>query len=105
MSTLHKIESARSDLIRIACVVHTFDMGGIERCVAHLANHLDRSRFRPLIVCLNRSGSAAQWITRDDIPIVEIKKKPRNDLGAVRRLAGVLKEHQVDVVHSHNWAR
>lgn len=87
----------------VAYIVHAFDMGGLERCVAHLANHLDQSRFRPLIVCLCRNGTAAEWITRDDIPIVEIKKKPRNDFGAVRRLAGVLKEHQVDVVHSHNW--
>ncbi len=45
--------------IRVAYVVHTFDRGGIERSIARLASRLDRSRFEPLIVCLNRSGPAA----------------------------------------------
>jgi len=90
-------------LCRTAFIVHTFDTGGIERCVAHLCNHLDRDRFRPLVICLGRSGTAAEWLERDDVEIVAIRKKPSNDLGAVRRLAAVLRERKIDVVHSHNW--
>ena len=33
----------------VAYVVHTFDTGGLERCEAHLCNHLDRDRFEPMI--------------------------------------------------------
>lgn len=89
--------------IRIAYIVHTFDVGGLERCVANLANHLDRDRFLPSIICLNRNGNAANWIERDDVVIHEIRKKPRNDFGAIRRLAKLLKDEQIDIVHSHNW--
>ncbi len=78
-------------------------MGGLERCIARLANHLDRQRFAPMVICLNRSGDAADWITRDDVPIVELHKRPGNDVGVVRRLARALREHNVDIVHSHNW--
>ena len=78
-------------------------MGGLERCIARLANHLDRERFAPMVICLNRSGDAADWITCDDVPIVELHKRPGNDPGVIRRLARALREHKVDIVHSHNW--
>ena len=90
-------------LIRVAYVVHTFDTGGIERCVAHLANHLDGARFWPMVICLSRSGAAAQWIAKDDLPIVALHKKPSNDLRAIARLGRTLRKHRVEVVHSHNW--
>lgn len=90
-------------ILNLAYVVYRFDVGGLERCVARLCEHLDRERFRPIVVCLERSGAAAGWITREDVEIVELHKKPRNDLGVIRRLARVLKEKRIDVVHSHNW--
>lgn len=90
-------------VLRVAYVVHTFDMGGIERSVARLCNGLDRRRFAPLVVCLNRSGDAAQWLTAKDVPIVELHKAGGNDWRVVGRLARALRERKVDVVHSHNW--
>jgi len=89
--------------LRVAYVVHTFEMAGLERCIARLVNHLDDSRFSPIIVCLERNSDAAAWLTRDDVPIVELHKRPGNDPLAIRRLAGALRKHEVDIVHSHNW--
>ena len=89
--------------MRVAYVVHTFHMGGLERCVARLVNRLDRSRFAPIIICLNRNDDAATWLERDDVPVLEIHKRPGNDPRAVWRLAKLLRERQVDLVHSHNW--
>ncbi|HEX6986246.1 MAG TPA: glycosyltransferase, partial [Planctomycetaceae bacterium] len=87
----------------IAYVVHTFHAGGLERCAAYLANQLDRSAFRPVIVCLNRSGAAAEWVTAADVPIVELRKWAGNDPRAATRLARVLKEYRIDLAQSHNW--
>jgi len=64
---------------------------------------LDPERFQPLVISLTESGPAAEWIRRDDVPIVELHKPPRNDLGVVLRLARTLRHHRVDIVHSHNW--
>jgi len=97
------MQTADANRIRIAYIVHGFDVGGIERCVAHLANHLDRSQFQPMIVSLTRNGTAADWIENDDVPVVEIQKRNGNDPSAVLRLARQFKQHNVDVVHSHNW--
>ncbi len=90
-------------MIRIAFIVHSFDAGGLERCVAHLADRLDPDRFRPMVICLDRNGQAAQWIERSDAPIVELHKPPGNSLRIVRRLSATFLEHGVDVAHSHNW--
>lgn len=95
--------SQASSFVRIGLIVHTFETGGIERHVAKLASRLDRRRFQPVIICLERSGAAAQWIETDDVPIIELNKKPRNDLGLVFRLARTLRTERLDVVHSHNW--
>ena len=89
--------------IRVAYVVHTFDMGGLERCIAHLSNHLDRCHFHPLVICLNRNGDAARWVSASDVEIIELHKRGGNDLRVVGRLAQALRRHKVDWIHSHNW--
>ncbi|MBX3440714.1 MAG: glycosyltransferase, partial [Planctomycetaceae bacterium] len=90
-------------MIRVAYIVHIFAVGGIERCVAHLSNHLDRRHFQPTIIALTHNGRAADWIEQDDVSILELHKRTGNDLGALRRLAKVLRDREIDVVHSHNW--
>ncbi|MGD9857241.1 MAG: glycosyltransferase [Planctomycetaceae bacterium] len=90
-------------MIRVAYIVYCFDVGGIERCVAHLANHLDRARFQPEIIALTKSGGAAEWIAQDDVPILEVHKRAGNDPQALFRLARVLRDREIDLVHSHNW--
>jgi len=89
--------------MRVAYIVHTFAMGGLERCIARLVNHLDRSRFEPLIVCLNRNGDAAQWLGVEDVPVYELRKRAGNDPRVIGGLKRLLCRERVDLVHSHNW--
>ncbi|MDH3719835.1 MAG: glycosyltransferase, partial [Planctomycetota bacterium] len=97
------VERAEGSPSSVAYVVHTFHLGGLERCVARLVNHLDPLRFRPMIICLNHSGDAANWIERRDVPIVSLRKAAGNDPRVVWRLAGELRRQRIDLVHSHNW--
>lgn len=90
-------------LPRVAFIVHTFDIGGLEHCVARLINGAERLAIEPILVCLNRSGAAESWIDRKGVPIVELSKRSGNDWRVVARLARVLKDHHIDLVHSHNW--
>ncbi|MCY2966576.1 MAG: glycosyltransferase [Planctomycetota bacterium] len=78
-------------------------MGGLERCVSHLLNNLDRARFEPSLICLKRSGTAAQWLSRSDFPIVELNKPDRHDWRLPGRLSDVFRDLRLDIVHSHNW--
>jgi len=89
--------------IRVAHVLHTFGMGGAERIAALLANHADREGFRPMIVCLGENRADGRWELAGDVTVVELRKSSGNDPRVVFRLARVLREHQVDVMHSNNW--
>src|SRR6056297_2674916 len=59
--------------LNVAFVVIRFNKGGMERCIARVVNQLDRERFSPSIVCLDRSGTAEDWLSRSDISIVELR--------------------------------
>ncbi len=89
-------------MIRIAFVVHSLRPGGIERSVTRIVNGLPSDRYSPVIICLDRSGDAAQWLGRP-VEIIELKKRPGNDLGIFRRLWTALRKGGFDIVQSHNW--
>jgi glycosyltransferase involved in cell wall biosynthesis len=90
-------------MLRLAFIVHTFQAGGLERCVARLASRIDRSRFQPVIICLDRSGSAVDWLEAKDVPVFELRKRPGNDPGLVFRFSRLLRAERIQLVHSHNW--
>ena len=89
-------------MIRIAFVVHGMQAGGIERSVTRIVAGLDRDRFEPIVVCLDRTGPAATWLPKD-VSLVELKKRAGNDFASIRRLASVLGDYKVNIVQSHNW--
>ena len=91
-------------MIRVAYIVNSFAMGGLERCVARLVNGLDPQVFETTVICLSETGAAEHWIERPDVSIVELHKSGRNGLGMIRRLAHELRNRRIDIAHSHNWA-
>ena len=76
-------------MIRIAFIVHGMQTGGIERSVTRVIKGLNREKFEVIVICLDRSGPAANWLA-DDIPVFEIKKRSGNDFLAIKRLANLL---------------
>lgn len=89
---------------RVGFVVHTFDMGGLERYICHLLNHLDRSRFEPSLVCLGRNGTASSWLSVTDVPILELGKAPGNPGPRfLRQVRDTFRSSRLELVHSHNW--
>lgn len=90
--------------IHVGFVVNNMDIGGMERCITRLANGLDRDKFQLSLICLDRSGPAAEWIGNPEVTIVELRRTTRNDLRTVRQLADQLKKLRIGIVHSHNWA-
>lgn len=97
------IDQSKNIPICVAYVVHTFHVGGLERCIARLVNHLDRRFFQPIVFCLGKNSDAANWIWQDDIPIIELNKRSGNDPSVIRRFARELRKNRVQIVHSHNW--
>ena len=89
--------------IVVAYFLYSLTTGGLERYVTRLANGLDRDRFLPMIICLTYSGDAADWITSEDVAIVELNKKQESAWQISSELSRILQQYHVDILHSHNW--
>jgi sugar transferase (PEP-CTERM/EpsH1 system associated) len=88
--------------IRVLHVIETLDVGGAEAVVANIVNHSSPG-IRSTICCLVRSGPIAARV-RPGIDILELGKSEHgNDYGIPLRLARLLRDRRIDVVHSHDW--
>ncbi|MFK8017443.1 MAG: TIGR03088 family PEP-CTERM/XrtA system glycosyltransferase [Gammaproteobacteria bacterium] len=85
----------------IAHVIHRFAMGGMENGIVNLINGMDRD-FAHAIICLDQSTEFSQRLTRDDVQIFSLRKKPGKDLPHYQRLWRVLRELRPSVVHTRN---
>jgi sugar transferase (PEP-CTERM/EpsH1 system associated) len=83
----------------VAHVVWSLNVGGLENIVLRLVDRLDPTRFDSLVVCLEEAGGLA----REGDRVVALHKKPGADWLLPLRIAPVLREHRVGVVHCHNY--
>ncbi|MCZ7582463.1 MAG: glycosyltransferase [Deltaproteobacteria bacterium] len=91
-----------SEPIGVAQVVHSLEVGGMERVAVQLAAGLPRHRYRPLIICLTIRGDYADWAQREGVEVLALGKREGKAPFLFRRLARFLKEKGVSLVHAHN---
>lgn len=96
-------EANGSGPIKVAYLIHSMRTGGAERSIARLINALDPAEFSSMVICMTHTGPAAQWIHSRTVPVIELNRSGSFDFRAASRLAGILRESRIDIVHSHNW--
>lgn len=87
--------------IGVAQIVHSLEVGGMERVVSHLVTELT-APFKPMVVCLTVKGHFAPMLEEAGIEVVALAKNPGKDLRLPGRLARIFRERNVQVVHAHN---
>ncbi|MDP8223575.1 MAG: glycosyltransferase [Candidatus Lernaella stagnicola] len=85
----------------VAQVVHSLEVGGMERVASHLAMNMSAA-YRPIVVCLTVKGDFAPMLEEAGIEVVALDKQPGRDLTLPRRLARVFADRHVGIVHVHN---
>ena len=105
MSNQNFVVSMNSSLhrIKLALVAHRFEIGGLERCMATLVNSLPNDIVEPMVIAFDGECAAAEWITKENVKVASLKKGFPNDPRLALQLARTLREHEIDIVHSHNW--
>ncbi len=88
----------------IAHVIFRLDVGGLENGLVNLINGLPLDEFRHAIICIDRSTDFANRIRREDVEIVEIRKRPGFDLRALWRLYKTIKRLKPKILHTRNLA-
>lgn len=72
--------------------------GGLERFILDLAEK-QKAFIKPVILCLDEIGDTT---FETDIEIIELHKPDGFKLSTVRAIAQIIKQRQIDVVHTHN---
>jgi glycosyltransferase involved in cell wall biosynthesis len=86
--------------IGVMLLVSSLEHGGAERQVIELFRGLDRTRFAPIICCL-----------ADDVPLIRqfpdvaphvivVPKRWKYDLTTIARVAAIVRERRIDLIHS-----
>lgn len=97
-------EAGDSTVPLVAHVIYRLDFGGLENGLVNLVNHLPRSRYRHLIVCLADFTDFAHRIERDDVELIALHKRPGHDLRLYRDLFRLFRRYRPAIVHSRNLA-
>ncbi len=91
-------------MAKVLHVVESMEAGGAERVVAEYAKWHDRSRYAPEVCCVLTSGPFADSVVASGVPVHVLGRRSRYDIGAVLRLARIVRRGRFDVVHNHNFA-
>ncbi len=87
-------------MITTAFFLPNLNVGGAEMVTVRLLRHLNRSKIRPVLILLRKTGRLLDLVPRD-VPIVDLGREKRIHLPrAAARLGPALREHSVDVLLS-----
>src|SRR5690625_4836980 len=82
---------------KILFFIYRMGGGGAARTLLNIINNIDRTKFTPLLVTLDREGGYEEYVAAD---VRFIKLGTKRLRGAVTRLAEVVREERPDIVFS-----
>ena len=90
--------------IKIAYVLHSLGIGGLENGVVNLLNHLPGDRYAFTLITLGDDKTLLPRVRRPDLEHLTIGKRWGNDALLPMRLAAALRRIRPDIVHTRNWS-
>ena len=76
-------------------------IGGAERQLLELLRGLDRTRFKPLLVCLEEGGPVARGAQELGVPVYHMGRTWRWDLSVITRLRRLIRSEEARIVHAY----
>jgi glycosyltransferase involved in cell wall biosynthesis len=87
--------------IRVMHILSDLDVGGAQRVVLDIVSNLDRSKFKPYVCTLRSGGSMVAKLEEEHIPHSLAYFSSRFSLIGLWRLAELIRENEIDIVHTH----
>ena len=100
--TKSKNEKSRADRPTVCELLHGLDIGGAEVLAADLARGL-ADRYRFVFICLDNLGRLAEQLKADGFEVACLDRRPGIDLRCMFRLARLLRQYEVDLIHAHQY--
>jgi len=76
-------------------------IGGAERQLLELFRGLDRERFSPHLICLEKGGQVAERAGELDVPVSHVTRKWRWDLGVITGINRFIGANSIRIVHAY----
>jgi glycosyltransferase involved in cell wall biosynthesis len=99
---MNSTEKKNNTKIRILYVNNSINIGGIETLILELARRIDRNVYVPYICVFEKSGALQDEFKNSGVTVLVAEKKSGIDCSIPFKIAGSLKEHDIDIVHTHN---
>ncbi len=97
--SLHKQSAALP--IDVIYLITELNIGGAEKVLVHFLRALDRTRYRPLVVCLyGGDGAIADELRAIGVPVVDLGMSAQWRLDAFGRLLWLLRRQRPTILHS-----
>lgn len=88
---------------RVLFLVLEMDLGGLQRLVSLLISKIDKARFEPYIVCLDRGGVFFEQASKASAGAYILGRKPGLfDRHLFVQLLKIVRQEKIDIIHSHN---
>lgn len=87
----------------IAHLLHTLTRAGAEILAAELARKLGH-RYRFIFICLDEIGPLGQILSEEGFEVLELHRRPGVDLSAARRVRQIVRQHNVALMHAHQYS-
>jgi len=84
-------------------ITHDLGIGGLPQVVVNLCRAADKNLFDISVLCLRNLGEFATEIENMGIPVFLLpQKKNGTDYFAFVKVARILKQEKIDIIHTHN---
>ena len=88
---------------RVMQLVLSLSPGGTERLVIEIVRGL-ANRVDSIVCCLDQPGEWAAELSAMNVPVLTVQRTPGFHPSLAMRLARVMKDHAIDVVHCHHYS-
>jgi glycosyltransferase involved in cell wall biosynthesis len=89
--------------LRVGFVLHVMQVAGAEVLTREMVRRL-AGRVVPTILCLDAVGPLGEDMVREGVDLVCFHRKPGRDWGVGRRMAAVIRQRRLDIVHAHQYS-
>jgi len=89
--------------VKLAQITHDLAIGGLQQVVVNICRTIDREKFDVIVICLRALGEFVPEVERMGIKVrLAPQKHKGTDYFSFLKLANILKEEKIEVIHTHN---
>lgn len=88
--------------LRVVHLVTRLDIGGMQKVVFNLVRGMSSDLYQSTVLCIEEADVLGQQLRAHGHEVIELGKRRRRDLTLFFRIAALVRQKKIDVVHCHD---